>query len=117
MDIGKRLREVREAKGYSQDDIERRTGLLRCYVSRVECGHTLPEVGTLERWAKALDLELYQIFYQGKGEPMAPEVAEPTRRNTREGTLLNLFRRMPERDRSLFLALARKAVKRWEKHE
>jgi len=60
---------------------------------------------------------LYQLFYQGKGEPMAPEVAEPTRRNAREGTLLNLFRRMPERDRRLFLALARKAVKQREKHK
>jgi len=117
MNMGTRLRELRKAKGLSQHDIEKRTGLLTCYLSRVECGHTLPEVGTLERWAKALDLELYQLFYQGKGEPMAPEVAEPTRRNTREGSLLNLFRRMPERDRSLFLALARKAVKRWEKHE
>jgi transcriptional regulator with XRE-family HTH domain len=117
MDIGTRLRELRKAKGLSQGDIEKRTGLLTCYLSRVECGHTLPEVGTLERWAKALDLELYQLFYQGKGEPMAPEVAEPTRRNTREGTLLNLFRRMPERDRSLFLALARKAVKQREKHK
>jgi transcriptional regulator with XRE-family HTH domain len=117
MDIGKRLRELRKAKGLSQHDIEKRTGMLTCYLSRVECGHALPEVGTLERWAKALDLELYQLFYQGKGEPMAPELAEPTPRNTREGTLLNLFRRMPERDRGLFLALARKAVKQREKHK
>jgi len=117
MDIGKRLRELREAKRLSQGDIKKRTGLLWCHVSRVECGHTLPEVGTLEKWAKALDLELYQIFYQGKGEPVAPKVAEPSRRNTREGALLNLFQRMPERDKQLFLALAREAVKRRGKHE
>lgn len=117
MDIGKRLRELRAAKGYSQGDVEERTGLLRCYVSRVECGHTLPEVGTLEKWAKALDLELYQIFYRGKGDPVAPEVAEPKRRSTRDGALLNLFQRMTERDKSLFLALAREAVKQRGKHE
>jgi len=117
MNIGTRLRELRKAKGLSQADIEKRTGLLTCYLSRVECGHTEPKLETLGKWVKALDLELYQLFYQGKGEPMAPEVAEPTRRNAREGTLLNLFRRMPERDRRLFLALARKAVKQREKHK
>jgi transcriptional regulator with XRE-family HTH domain len=115
--MGTRLRELREAKRYSQGDIEKRTGLLRCYISRVECGYTEPKIGTLEKWAKALDLELYQFFYQGKGEPIAPEVAEPTRHNTREGALLNLFQRMPERDKQLFLALAREAVKQRGKHE
>jgi len=117
MDIGKRLRELRKAKGLSQADIEKRTGLLTCYLCRVECGHTLPEVGTLERWAKALDLELYQLFYQGKGEPIAPKIAKPTRRNTREGALLNLFRRMPERDRQLLLFHAREAVKQRGKYK
>jgi transcriptional regulator with XRE-family HTH domain len=117
MDIGTRLRELRNAKGLSQRDIEKRTGLLCCYLSRVEGGYREPKIETLEKWAKALDLELYQIFYQGKGEPMAPEVAESTRRNTREGALLNLFQRMPERDKQLFLALAREAVKQRGKHE
>lgn len=76
MHIGTRLRELREDRDLSQDDIEKRTGLLCCYVSRAECGHTLPEVTTLKKWAKALDLELYQIFYQGEGKPVAPKVAE-----------------------------------------
>jgi hypothetical protein len=49
MDICKRLRRIREAKGMSQGDIEERTGLLRCYVSRAECGFTVPQVTTLEK--------------------------------------------------------------------
>jgi transcriptional regulator with XRE-family HTH domain len=117
MNIGKRLRELREAKGLSQGHIEKRTGLFRCYVSRVECGHTVPNLATLEKWAKALDLELYQLFYQGKSEPVVPKVAEPSRRNTREGSLLKLFAQMPERDKQLFLGLAREAVKRREKRK
>ena len=40
--IGDRLRAIRESKKLSQGDIETRTGLLRCYVSRVENGHTVP---------------------------------------------------------------------------
>ena len=59
MDIGKGLRELREAKGFSQGDIEKRTGLLRCHTSRVENGYTVPSLETLEKFAKALDLELY----------------------------------------------------------
>ena len=116
MDIGKRLRELRESKSLSQGHIEKRTGLFRCYVSRVECGHTAPNLATLEKWAKALDLELYQLFYRGKGKPVAPKVAEASRRNTREGSLLNLFKRMSERHKGLFLGLARETVRTRGKH-
>jgi transcriptional regulator with XRE-family HTH domain len=50
MDIGNRLRSVREEKNLSQGGIEQRTGLLRCYISRVENGHTVPAIETLEKW-------------------------------------------------------------------
>jgi transcriptional regulator with XRE-family HTH domain len=59
MVIGDRLRELREAKELSQDDIEKRTGLLRCYVSRVENNHTVPAVDTLEKFAGALEVPMY----------------------------------------------------------
>jgi transcriptional regulator with XRE-family HTH domain len=59
--IGDRLRALREQKHLSQGHIEKRTGLLRCYVSRVENGHTVPSVSTLEKWARALEVPLYQI--------------------------------------------------------
>jgi len=49
MIIGDRLREMREEKKLSQGDIEKRTGLLRCYISRVENGHTVPAIETLEK--------------------------------------------------------------------
>jgi transcriptional regulator with XRE-family HTH domain len=67
--IGQRLREVREAKNLSQGDIEKSTGLLRCYVSRVENGHTVPSIETLEKWAHALDMPLYQLMYEGEEPP------------------------------------------------
>src|SRR5437660_11884231 len=62
MDIGYRLRELREFKKLSQGDIEKRTGLLRCYLSRVENGHTVPSIETLQKIAGALDLPLSQLF-------------------------------------------------------
>src|SRR5260370_26742309 len=67
--IGDRLREFREAKHLSQGDIEKRTGLLRCYVSRVENGHTVPAIETLEKFARALEVPLYHLFYEGDEPP------------------------------------------------
>ena len=69
MIIGERIRDIREAKQLSQGDIEKRTGLLRCYVSRVENGHTVPAVETLEKFARALEVPTYQLVYDGQREP------------------------------------------------
>ena len=69
MFVGERLRVVREQKQLSQGDIEKRTGLLRCYISRVENGHTVPSLETLEKMARALEMHLYQLLYDGDRPP------------------------------------------------
>lgn len=69
MVIGERLRQLREAKNLSQGDVEKRTGLLRCYTSRVENGHTVPAVETLEKYARALEVPIYRLFYEGRVPP------------------------------------------------
>jgi len=69
MVISNRLRAIREKKDLSQGDIEKRTGLKRCYVSRVENGHTVPSIETLEKMARALEVPLYQFFYDGEAPP------------------------------------------------
>src|SRR5208337_3058607 len=61
-----------EEKGLSQGDIEKSTGLLRCYISRIENGHTIPSLETLERFAGALDVPMYKLFFVGEGDPPAP---------------------------------------------
>ena len=119
MVIGDRLRAMREDKKLSQGDIEKRTGLLRCYLSRVENGHTVPAIETLEKIARALEIPLYQLFYDGEEPPALPNL--PKRRSSddfawgssgREARLLALLRRqlgrMRERDRRLLLSLAQK---------
>jgi transcriptional regulator with XRE-family HTH domain len=70
MIIGERLRSVREQKELSQGDVEKRSGLLRCYISRVENGHTVPAVETLEKLARALELPLYELLYEGEKPPI-----------------------------------------------
>jgi transcriptional regulator with XRE-family HTH domain len=74
MVIGDRLRELREQKNLSQVHIEKRTGLLRCYISRVENGHTVPAIETLEKMARALEVPLYKLFYDGNKPAKAPAV-------------------------------------------
>ena len=69
MIIGDRLRTLREQKNLSQGEIEKRSGLLRCYISRVENGHTVPAFETIEKFARALEVPLYQLFYDGDEPP------------------------------------------------
>jgi transcriptional regulator with XRE-family HTH domain len=115
MIIGERLRALREEKQFSQGDIEKRTGLLRCYLSRVENGHTVPSLETLEKICRALELPLYQLFYEGKDVPAPPKI---TRKAPSWGTsgdearllrkFCTLLSRTGEGDRKLLLHMARK---------
>jgi transcriptional regulator with XRE-family HTH domain len=82
MVIADRLRELREERKLSQGDIEKRTGLLRCYISRVENGHTVPAIETLEKLARALEVPLYQLFYEGDKPPALPHLLK---RRTSDG--------------------------------
>ena len=76
MIIGDRLRNLREDLKLSQGDIEKRTGLLRCYISRVENGHTVPAVETLEKFARALEVPMYKLFYEGAKPPELPKLSK-----------------------------------------
>jgi transcriptional regulator with XRE-family HTH domain len=123
MIIGDRLRALREEKKFSQGDIEKRTGLLRCYISRVENGHTVPAIETLEKMARALEVPLYQLFYDGEEPPVLPNL--PKRKSAddivwgstgKEARLLNKFRRLmgriEEPNRRLLLYMAQKMANR-----
>lgn len=73
MVVGERLRAVRQAKNMSQGDVEKRTGLLRCYLSRCENGHTVPNIETLAKWAAALEISMSELFAEdGKAAKPLP---------------------------------------------
>jgi len=72
MIIGNRLRELPEEKKLSQGDIEKRTRLLRCYISRVENGHTVPAIETLEKLARALEIPCTSFSTKGKNHRNCP---------------------------------------------
>ncbi len=123
MVIGDRLRELREEKKFTQGDIEKRTGLLGAYISRVENGHTVPAVETLEKVARALEVPMYQLFYDGE---LPPKLLNLPKRKPgadiewgnkgKDARLLaqfcRLFSRMDRDDLGMVLFMAQKMARR-----
>lgn len=123
MIIGDRLRALREHKKLSQGDVEKRTGLLRCYISRVENGHTVPAIETLEKLAGAFEVPMYQLFYDGEKPPEMPPAKNGTSgsewgsrgkdaRNLHK--MRGLLSKMEPRERALVLLVAQK-IAHWKK--
>ena len=108
-----------EHKNLSQGDVEKRTGLLRCYISRVENGHTVPAIETLEKMARAMEIPLYQIFYDGEKPPKLLHLQKTNSEDTtvwgnsgKDTRILDQFRRLLKRtdeaDRNLLLHMAQR---------
>ena len=109
MNIGETIRNFRLQKGMSQGDIEKRTGLLRCYLSRVENGHTVPSLDTLSKIAGAMDLPLSHFFSEpghSNGSKSLPQLSDDELR------FLSQIRRyssnLNDSDRKLVIAMVRK---------
>jgi transcriptional regulator with XRE-family HTH domain len=123
MIIGERLRALREEKKFSQGEIEKRTGLLRAYVSCVENGHMIPAVETIEKFARALEVPMYQLFYDGEEPPKLPNLPKRKSANDiawgnkgKDARLLakfcRLFSRMEPSDLGIELFMAQKMARR-----
>jgi transcriptional regulator with XRE-family HTH domain len=123
MIIGERLREMRESKQLSQGDMEKRTGLFRCYISRVENGHTVPAIETIEKFARALEVPIYQLFYDGDEPPKLPNLLKRQSAGEiawgssgKDARFLSKLRRVlgksDEHDRKLVLLMAQKMARR-----
>jgi transcriptional regulator with XRE-family HTH domain len=123
MIIGDRLRVLREEKKLSQGDIEKRTGLVRPYISRVENNHSVPNIETLEKLARALEVPLYQLFYDGDEPPVLPNLLK--RKSPDDGAwgssgkdaqflseLRRLLGKASEKDRKLILHMLQKMALR-----
>jgi transcriptional regulator with XRE-family HTH domain len=119
MVIGNRLKELRESKQLSQGDIEKRTGLLRCYISRVENGHTVPAIDTLEKMARALEVPMYRLFHDGEA-PASLRKLKPPKDDEWGSTveeavylskLCRLLAKMKPDDQQFLLHMAQKAAR------
>ena len=123
--LGKRLRTLRIEKGLTQGDIEKRSGLLRGHISRLEYGHITPSLDTLRRFAEAIEVPLYFIFYTEPSRPGAPsEIPEDALKqildlggepaSQQEAIFLKRLKRLSARltdaDRELLLMMAEKVA-------
>lgn len=108
LNIGSTIRGYRQQKGMSQGDVEKRTGLLRCYLSRVENGHTVPSLDTLQKIAGALSLPLSQFFAD---DVVSREMASMSLTEDEIRFLTQIQRysaHLTDGDRRLLLAMVRK---------
>jgi transcriptional regulator with XRE-family HTH domain len=117
--VGERLKAFRKSKQLPQIHIEQMTGLLRCYVSRVENGYTVPSIATLERWSRALEISLSQLFAENgeAAQPLcmpnnseAPKLSRSAMKSLRRIEVA--FTRMKSRDIALVTHMARKLADR-----
>ncbi|HLJ24254.1 MAG TPA: helix-turn-helix transcriptional regulator [Candidatus Acidoferrales bacterium] len=122
MIVGERLRNLREERNFSQGEIEKRTGLLRCYISRVENGHTVPAVETLEKFARALEVPMYQLLYDGEKPPQLPSAKKQAAgervwgSSGKDARMLTKLRKLlgkaNEEDTQLLLSIAQKMARK-----
>ncbi len=116
--IGERLKFLRESQDLSQGFIEQKTGLLRCYTSRVENGHTVPSVGTLEKYAQVLGVPLYKLFTDDENVKVKNGTKSVSAISNKDKQFVHNLERhvkvMEPRDRKLLMvfatALARRAA-------
>jgi len=116
MIIGERIRAIREGKDLSQGDVERRSGMLRCYISRVENGHTVPSIETLEKFSRALEVPLHEFFYEGETAPAMPtlsaeEVALQQEKRSMLGRFAEVFQKLTAQDKQILIKTAERLSK------
>lgn len=124
MALGDRIRSLREQKGLSQGDVHKRSGLMRSYLSRVENGHTVPSIETLEKLSRALDVPLYRLFFDAEQELSLPNLpqrvteeevvqAGSPERQRFLNRMEHLFDQLSEDDRLMLLNAAQRMAERW----
>ena len=116
MVIGERIRSIREMKGLSQGELERRSGMLRCYISRVENGHTMPSLDTLDKFARAFEIPLYRIFYEGEMPdafltPSEEEIALQQEQRSIMGQLAKLCQKLTDWEKHILVQTAESLCK------
>ena len=109
MNIGETIRNFRLQKGMSQGDIEKRTGLRRCYLSRVENGHTIPSLDTLAKIAGSMEIPLAQFFTEGPADEAARQLPQLSEEEIRFLTQMRRYSsNLNDSDRKLVMAMVKK---------
>jgi len=76
--LGARIKELRKIKGLTQDKLSQIIDIEQKHLSRIEVGKNYPSIGTLEKIALALNLEI-KDFFDFKGQNPKNEIKEKIR--------------------------------------
>src|SRR5579875_1387522 len=90
MDVGTRLRELRESLNLSQYRLSKESGVAASAINKIESGNTRPTVDVLDRICSALGITLAEFFDDDAGD-MPPDVRR----------LLNTIRTLTPEQREL----------------
>jgi len=69
--FGHRVRELREAKGLSQEELAFKVGVHRTYLGGIERGERNPSLKNIDLIAKALEISLAELFLFKERKPGA----------------------------------------------
>jgi len=83
--IGSKLRELRQAKNYTLQDLVTKTGISKSVLTEIESGDVIPPVATLLKLGKALNVGMAYFF---EDEPVSEKISV-----TRSGERIRLERR------------------------
>jgi len=64
VDVGRKIRERRLRRGLVIEELARKTGLSKAYISQIETGKASPSLSTAEKLAQALDVPLTYLFLE-----------------------------------------------------
>jgi transcriptional regulator with XRE-family HTH domain len=62
VEFGRRLRELRDQRGLSQEELAHRAGIHWTYYGGIERGERNPALANINRIAEALDVSLSELF-------------------------------------------------------
>lgn len=60
--LGLKVKEIRKNRKITQEKLSEIIGVDNGYISKLEVGQNFPSIGTLEKIARALDVELVEFF-------------------------------------------------------
>ena len=96
--IGLRLKELRDAKGWTQDDLAEATGMNRVTIAKYEAGRSEPKSASLGKLAMALGVDANTILGIDDDLPIATQAIELSED---ERILLDRYRALSDEDKEL----------------
>jgi transcriptional regulator with XRE-family HTH domain len=60
--LAMRIRELRDARNMTQEELAQKTGLTRVHIARLESGNHDPTLGTLQKLAKAFRVKVAKLL-------------------------------------------------------